>query len=174
MYSGGLRKIVKLRCVCVAMAKISIAFECRTEPENNARFEVYKPLERSKLYQSANSLFSTQTFLTNKKQKLKMFKLVVLCSMIAVCMAAPSGLYDHAPLIKTVEYASHPVVTAHTQTILKPSLSARTVIENNPVVVETPITKHVGDVVQHIPTAVSHQSSTIVHSSAKHGKFPVI
>ena len=85
--------------------------------------------------------------------------------MIAVCLAAPSGLYDHAPL----QYASHPVLTAHSETILKPSLSARTVIENNPVIVETPTVKHVGDVVQHIPTAVSHQSSTIVHSSAKHG-----
>ena len=66
MYSVACAKLCRM-CVCVA--KISIAFECRTEPENNAPFEVYKPLERSKLYQSANSLFSTQTFLNKTKNQ---------------------------------------------------------------------------------------------------------
>ncbi|XP_014089371.1 cuticle protein LPCP-23 [Bactrocera oleae] len=68
-----------------------------------------------------------------------MFKLVVLSALLAVAAAAPGFI------------ASHPVVY---------SAPIATVAVHEPV-----LTK-VGTVVKSIPTSVSHQSQSVVHSSA--------
>uniref|UniRef100_A0A034WDI4 Uncharacterized protein n=1 Tax=Bactrocera dorsalis TaxID=27457 RepID=A0A034WDI4_BACDO len=70
-----------------------------------------------------------------------MFKLVVLSALLAVAAAAPGYI------------ASHPVVY---------SAPVATVAVHEPV-----LTK-VGAVVQSVPTSVSHQSQSVVHSSAHH------
>ncbi|XP_068139844.1 retinin-like [Drosophila tropicalis] len=68
-----------------------------------------------------------------------MFKLVVLSALLVVVAARP-GLYE-SPLV----YAAP---AAHTT------------------IVQEPVLAKVGAVVKSIPTAVSHQSQSVVHSSA--------
>uniref|UniRef100_A0A336LK34 CSON009520 protein n=1 Tax=Culicoides sonorensis TaxID=179676 RepID=A0A336LK34_CULSO len=94
--------------------------------------------------------------------KIKMFRLVVLSAFLAISAAAPSvshgpavALSYSAPtLTKTVVH--EPVLKAYEKTVVKPELT----------VVEEPTVEHVGNVVKSFPTAVSHQSQTIVHSKA--------
>ncbi|CAD7006543.1 unnamed protein product [Ceratitis capitata] len=67
-----------------------------------------------------------------------MYKLFVLAALVAVAAAAPSHLYE-SPLVY-----SAPAAVAY----------------------QEPVLAKVGSVVKSIPTAVSHQSQSIVHSSA--------
>lgn len=90
---------------------------------------------------------------------------VVLSAFLAVAAAAPSHLHHghgvavvdtyQAPVI-TKTHISEPVLKTYEKTVVKPELT----------VVETPTVHHVGNVVKSFPTAVSHQSQTIVHSKA--------
>uniref|UniRef100_W8CCM6 Pupal cuticle protein G1A n=1 Tax=Ceratitis capitata TaxID=7213 RepID=W8CCM6_CERCA len=68
-----------------------------------------------------------------------MFKLVVLSALLAVALARPSHIESH-PVVYSAPLAS--------------------------VAVHEPVLTKVGSVVKSIPTAVSHQSQSIVHSSA--------
>ncbi|XP_054085129.1 larval/pupal cuticle protein H1C isoform X2 [Zeugodacus cucurbitae] len=67
-----------------------------------------------------------------------MYKLFVLAALVAVAAAAPSHLYE-SPVV----YSAPAAVAYH-----------------------EPVLAKVGSVVKSIPTAVSHQSQSIVHSSA--------
>lgn len=86
----------------------------------------------------------------------------MLSVFLAIAAAAPSHSHHgsvvdvyHAPtLTKTVVH--EPVLKAYEKTVIKPELT----------VVEEPTVHHVGNVVKSFPTAVSHQSQTIVHSKA--------
>jgi Drosophila Retinin like protein len=91
---------------------------------------------------------------------------VVLSAFIAIASAAPSGLIA-APLTYAAPYPaySYAAIAPATKTIVyEPELKAYHGLES--VVVDTPTVAHVGSVRTSIPTAVSHQSSTIVHSKA--------
>ncbi|KAH8300719.1 hypothetical protein KR059_000651 [Drosophila kikkawai] len=68
-----------------------------------------------------------------------MFKLVVLSALLAVAAARPGHLLESSPLV----YAA-PATT----------------------IVQEPVLAKVGAVVKSVPTAVSHQSQSVVHSSA--------
>ncbi|KAH8408756.1 hypothetical protein KR215_011959 [Drosophila sulfurigaster] len=68
-----------------------------------------------------------------------MFKLVVLSALLAVAVARPGHLIESSPLV----YAA-PVAT----------------------IVQEPVLAKVGAVVKSVPTAISHQSQSVVHSSA--------
>ncbi|CAD7006539.1 retinin [Ceratitis capitata] len=75
-----------------------------------------------------------------------MFKLVVLSALLAVAAAAPGYI------------ASHPVVYS------APVAS---------IAIHEPVLTKVGAVVKSIPTSVSHQSQSVVHSSA-HYVEPIV
>ncbi|KAH8384287.1 hypothetical protein KR200_001255 [Drosophila serrata] len=68
-----------------------------------------------------------------------MFKLVVLSALLAVAAARPGHLLESSPLV----YAA-PATT----------------------IIQEPVLAKVGAVVKSVPTAVSHQSQSVVHSSA--------
>lgn len=68
-----------------------------------------------------------------------MFKLVVLSALLAVAAARPGHLYESAPLVYSAPAAT---------------------------IVQEPVLAKVGAVVKSVPTAVSHQSQSVVHSSA--------
>ncbi|XP_017080655.1 pupal cuticle protein G1A-like [Drosophila eugracilis] len=68
-----------------------------------------------------------------------MFKLVVLSALLAVAVARPGHLYE-SPLV----YAAPAATT----------------------IVQEPVLAKVGAVVNSVPTSVSHQSQSVVHSSA--------
>ncbi|KAI8120225.1 hypothetical protein FF38_09549 [Lucilia cuprina] len=74
-----------------------------------------------------------------------MFKLVVLCALLAVAAARPGYLSAHGPLLY-----SAPATVIHEPAYAK-----------------------VGAIVKSIPTAVSHQSISQVHSSA-HVVQPIV
>ncbi|XP_036337381.1 pupal cuticle protein G1A-like [Rhagoletis pomonella] len=76
-----------------------------------------------------------------------MFKLVVLSAFLAVAAAAPGFIASHP-----VVYSAAPAAT---------------------VAVHEPVLTKVGSVVKSIPTAVSHQSQSVVHSSA-HYVQPIV
>lgn len=90
-----------------------------------------------------------------------MFRLVVVAAVVAV---ASAGLSHHAhwdaPVVAT-SYASHPVTHIEKQVI-----PGRTWTEVQPQVrvVEQPYITKVGDQVHNVPTGVSYQSSSVVHS----------
>jgi len=67
-----------------------------------------------------------------------MFKLVVLSALLAVAVARPGHLYE-SPLVY-----SAPATT----------------------IVQEPVLAKVGAVVKSVPTSVSHQSQSVVHSSS--------
>uniref|UniRef100_A0A182SBM0 Uncharacterized protein n=1 Tax=Anopheles maculatus TaxID=74869 RepID=A0A182SBM0_9DIPT len=79
-----------------------------------------------------------------------MLKLVVLSAVLAVVAARPGAL-SYAPL-----------AYAPATYIAKPEIYYQ-----KSIIIEEPTVAHVGSLVKTIPTAVSHQSSTIVHNSAK-------
>jgi len=95
-------------------------------------------------------------------KNLKMFRLVVLSAFVAVAIAAPSHVHESpaivsysAPVLqKTI--ISQPTVQLHEKSVLKSDISY----------VDTPTVSHVGNLVKSVPTAVSHQSSTVVHNKA--------
>uniref|UniRef100_A0A182IS06 Uncharacterized protein n=1 Tax=Anopheles atroparvus TaxID=41427 RepID=A0A182IS06_ANOAO len=81
-----------------------------------------------------------------------MLKLVVLSAVLAVAAARPGALtYAAAPLA----YAAPAAYYAKPEIYYQKSI------------IEEPTVAHVGSLVKTIPTAVSHQSSTVVHNSAK-------
>lgn len=87
---------------------------------------------------------------------------MVLSAILALSAAAPSGLYSgfaspyaYGPLLKT--YAPQPIYTGYSSTVLKPSLGLAEY--------HVPTVAKVGDIVQHVPTSVSHQSSSVVHNT---------
>jgi len=89
-----------------------------------------------------------------------MFKLVVLSALLAVAAAKPSHLSEVFPIGKT------------TTTIIEPGQVDIPVVKNaliqetGSVEIKEPTITKVGDLVRSVPTAVSHQSSTIVHNKA--------
>ncbi|XP_058066773.1 cuticle protein-like [Anopheles bellator] len=80
-----------------------------------------------------------------------MLKLVVLSTVLAVVAARPGALTYSAPA-----YAYAPA-----------TLIAKPEIYYHKSIIEEPTVAHVGSIIKTIPTAVSHQSSTVVHNSAK-------
>ncbi|XP_022229216.2 pupal cuticle protein C1B-like [Drosophila obscura] len=82
---------------------------------------------------------SSTTQTKNTQNPLNMFKLVVLSALLAVAVARPGHLYE-SPLV----YAAPATTT----------------------IVQEPYLANVGAVVKSIPTSVSHQSQSVVHSSA--------
>jgi hypothetical protein len=110
----------------------------------------------------------------------------VLSAFITIASAAPSGLfaarvaYSANPSYyesyavpyasKTITYASQPIVTGYSSSILKPNLAfapeVKAYHDLESIVVDTPTVAQIGSVHTSVPTAVSHQSSTIVHSKA--------
>ncbi|XP_050091364.1 cuticle protein-like [Anopheles aquasalis] len=79
-----------------------------------------------------------------------MMKLVVLSTLLAIVAARPGALTYSAP------YAYAPA-----------ALIAKPEIYYQKSIIEEPTVAHVGSLVKTIPTAISHQSSTVVHNSAK-------
>lgn len=71
-----------------------------------------------------------------------MFKLLVLSCIVSVAF----GGIIHAP--------AHIAV-------------AKQVVENHQSIIETPTVEHVGTKLSHLPTGVSHHSSSIVHSHSQ-------
>ncbi|EDW26080.1 GL18447 [Drosophila persimilis] len=69
-----------------------------------------------------------------------MFKLVVLSALLAVAAARPGHLLESSPVVY-----SAPATTT---------------------IVQEPYLANVGSVVKSVPTSVSHQSQSVVHSSA--------
>ncbi|XP_058064893.1 retinin-like, partial [Anopheles bellator] len=78
-----------------------------------------------------------------------MFRLVVLSALLAVAAAAPGATLVHsAPLAYSV---AAPAVLAHKEISYQKSI------------VEEPTLAHVGTVLKHVPTGVTHTSSAVVH-----------
>ncbi|XP_053688181.1 cuticle protein-like [Sabethes cyaneus] len=84
-----------------------------------------------------------------------MFKLVVLSALLAVAVAAPSAtLVAPAPL-------------AYTSLVHQPTVYAQKEISYQKNIIEEPTIAHVGTVLKHVPTGVTHTSSAVVHHDAK-------
>ncbi|SPP87046.1 retinin-like [Drosophila guanche] len=90
-------------------------------------------------YQSASFASTAAQHRPKTQNLLNMFKLVVLSALLAVAVARPGHLYE-SPLV----YAAPATTT----------------------IVQEPYLANVGSVVKSIPTSVSHQSQSVVHSSA--------
>lgn len=94
---------------------------------------------------------------------------MVLSALIAIASAAPSGLHG-LPLTYTYAAAQPSLTTYNTHLGYAPTVYAaapaahHTIVEYQPEyhVEAAPILAKV----EHVPTAVSHQSSTVVHSKA--------
>lgn len=87
-----------------------------------------------------------------------MFRLVVLSAFVAVAVAAPGHLHGADVLSYAAPSYHHqysePIITGYEKTVIKPEYT----------VVEQPTVQHVGNIVKSYPSAVSHQSSSVVHS----------
>lgn len=83
--------------------------------------------------------------------------------MFAAAVAAPShGYHGYAPALASV-HTTIPLTTYRKE--VHPG-ATYTEVQPQVKVVEQPYVAQVGENVHHVPTAVSHQSSTVVHNSA--------
>lgn len=87
---------------------------------------------------------------------------MVLSALFAAAVAAPGGHYGYAPALASV-HTTIPLTTYRKE--IHPG-STYTEVQPQVKVVEQPYVTKIGDHVHSVPSAVSHQSSTIVHSHA--------
>ncbi|XP_017043368.2 uncharacterized protein LOC108089542 [Drosophila ficusphila] len=110
-----------------------------------AKWLLYKKITAGRqtatvLARNSNRSLAVQSSQYRPKPISKMFKLVVLSALLAVAVARPGHLLESSPLV----YAAPAATT----------------------IVQEPVLAKVGAVVKSVPTSVSHQSQSVVHSSA--------
>jgi len=114
-----------------------------TDRKVKAKWLLYKKITAARqsaavLARNSNRSLAVQSVNTDLTHLPKMFKLVVLSALLAVAVARPGHLLESSPLV----YAAP---------------AATTIVQEN-------VLANVGSVVKSVPTSVSHQSQSVVHS----------